>query len=154
MSRADPAPARTTSGSAAGSIRTPSPRTARASNRASNNAAATVTIKEDGAYAGTYDYAAQARDNLAFSRLLDRIDRSLIALGRAGRRRELVVKPITQAEQNALLYTRWVRRNQEEVERASGGRGPCVRIGVCWTMLIPHTVQKSTRGSLKWRFLQ
>lgn len=35
---------------------------------------------------------------------------------------ERVVKPITLAEENRLLYTRWVRRNREEVERRSNGR--------------------------------
>jgi tricorn protease len=34
---------------------------------------------------------------------------------------EIVVKPITPAEENRLLYTRWVKRNQDEVDRQSGG---------------------------------
>jgi tricorn protease len=37
-------------------------------------------------------------------------------------KREITVKPITAREENALLYRRWVLRNQEEVERLSGGR--------------------------------
>jgi Tol biopolymer transport system component/C-terminal processing protease CtpA/Prc len=59
-----------------------------------------------------------------FNQLLNRRagDRVLVVLLEGGKRRELVVKPITQAEQNALLYTRWVRRNQEEVDRASNGQ--------------------------------
>lgn len=36
--------------------------------------------------------------------------------------RQIVVKPITLAEENRLLYTRWVKRNEEEVDRLSGGR--------------------------------
>ncbi len=35
--------------------------------------------------------------------------------------RDLVVVPITLGEQNPLLYTRWVRRNEAEVERLSAG---------------------------------
>jgi tricorn protease len=37
-------------------------------------------------------------------------------------RREVVTKPVTLAEENRLLYTRWVKRNQEEVDRLSNGR--------------------------------
>lgn len=36
--------------------------------------------------------------------------------------RELIVKPVTLAEENALLYKRWVRRNAEEVDRLSNGQ--------------------------------
>jgi len=36
--------------------------------------------------------------------------------------RQIVVKPITPAEENRLLYARWVKRNEEEVDRLSGGR--------------------------------
>ncbi len=39
----------------------------------------------------------------------------------AGASRDLVVMPITLAEQNTLLYNRWVKRNEAEVERASNG---------------------------------
>ena len=46
----------------------------------------------------------------------------LIALTAAGAQREIVVKPVTSAEEGRLLYVRWVKRNREEVERASGGR--------------------------------
>ena len=38
-----------------------------------------------------------------------------------GATRDLVVMPVTLGEQNALLYTRWVKRNETEVERASNG---------------------------------
>ncbi len=40
----------------------------------------------------------------------------------AGATRELVVMPITLAAQNSLLYTRWVKRNEAEVERLSNGQ--------------------------------
>ncbi|MBP1659260.1 MAG: peptidase, partial [Candidatus Aminicenantes bacterium] len=44
------------------------------------------------------------------------------AAGAAPLRREITVKPVSPREENALLYRRWVLRNQEEVERLSGGR--------------------------------
>jgi tricorn protease len=44
----------------------------------------------------------------------------LVADGPA--KREITVKPISAREESALLYQRWVRRNQEEVDRLSGGR--------------------------------
>lgn len=37
-------------------------------------------------------------------------------------RKEWVVKPITPAEENSLLYKRWVRRNAEEVDKLSNGQ--------------------------------
>ncbi|MCM5529984.1 S41 family peptidase [Parasegetibacter sp. NRK P23] len=37
-------------------------------------------------------------------------------------RRELRVKPISLGEENSLLYKRWVRRNQDEVDRLSNGQ--------------------------------
>ena len=46
----------------------------------------------------------------------------LIVVVEGDKKRELVVKPITIAEESRLLYARWVRRNQEEVDRASGGQ--------------------------------
>lgn len=46
----------------------------------------------------------------------------LLALLEGTTRTEAVVKPVTPAEENRLLYTRWVRRNQDEVERLSNGR--------------------------------
>jgi len=39
----------------------------------------------------------------------------------AGVARDLVVMPITLGEQNSLLYTRWVKRNEAEVDRLSNG---------------------------------
>ncbi|MDB5229935.1 MAG: peptidase [Chitinophagaceae bacterium] len=37
-------------------------------------------------------------------------------------RREIIVKPISTGEENVLLYKRWVRRNQDEVEKLSNGQ--------------------------------
>lgn len=45
----------------------------------------------------------------------------LLTLVEGGKRRDIVVKPITTTEENRLLYTRWVKRNQEEVEKMSKG---------------------------------
>lgn len=37
-------------------------------------------------------------------------------------RSEVVVKPVSLAEENRLLYTRWVKRNADEVEKLSNGQ--------------------------------
>lgn len=37
-------------------------------------------------------------------------------------KKELVVKPISIGEENALLYKRWVRKNQDEVDKMSNGQ--------------------------------
>jgi Tol biopolymer transport system component/C-terminal processing protease CtpA/Prc len=39
----------------------------------------------------------------------------------SGATRDIVVMPITLGEQNGLLYTRWVKRNEAEVDRLSNG---------------------------------
>ena len=39
-----------------------------------------------------------------------------------GRQRNIVVTPVSLAEETDLLYKRWVKRNQEEVTRLSGGQ--------------------------------
>ncbi|HEX6307082.1 MAG TPA: S41 family peptidase, partial [Longimicrobiales bacterium] len=59
-----------------------------------------------------------------FARLLNRkADRSVLLTLRDGSStRDVVVKPISAVEENRLLYTRWVRRNRDEVEERSGGR--------------------------------
>jgi len=44
------------------------------------------------------------------------------AAGAATVKRDLTVKPISPREESGLLYRRWVRRNQSEVEKLSGGR--------------------------------
>lgn len=46
----------------------------------------------------------------------------LLRLREGNATREVVVKPVNQAAENRLRYERWVRRNQEEVERLSEGR--------------------------------
>ena len=46
----------------------------------------------------------------------------LLGLMAGGTRRELVVRPVTGAQENQLLYARWVERNRAEVERLSNGR--------------------------------
>jgi tricorn protease len=62
--------------------------------------------------------------DMDYVRLLNRKSGQNVLLTlRAGRSsRDVVVKPITPAEENRLVYTRWVRNNREEVERLSGGR--------------------------------
>jgi tricorn protease len=40
----------------------------------------------------------------------------------APEKREIAVKPVSQREESALLYRRWVLRNQDEVDRLSGSR--------------------------------
>ncbi len=37
-------------------------------------------------------------------------------------RKQFTVKPITIGEENQLLYKRWVKKNQDEVEKLSGGK--------------------------------
>ena len=45
----------------------------------------------------------------------------LLTIADADRKQDVMVKPVTMADENRLLYTRWVRRNQDEVEKLSGG---------------------------------
>ncbi len=45
----------------------------------------------------------------------------LLTLADGAAKRDVVVKPIPLADEGRLLYARWVRRNQEEVDRASKG---------------------------------
>ncbi len=40
----------------------------------------------------------------------------------SGSRQQLTVKPISLGEENQLLYKRWVKKNQEEVEKLSNGK--------------------------------
>jgi len=47
--------------------------------------------------------------------------KTLLVVVNGGDRREIVVTPISQSDENRLLYSRWVRRNQEEVDRLSNG---------------------------------
>ena len=46
----------------------------------------------------------------------------LLVVADGAKKTEVVTKPVTLAEENRLLYTRWVRRNQEEVDRLSNGQ--------------------------------
>lgn len=40
----------------------------------------------------------------------------------SGNRQQITVKPISMGQENQLLYRRWVRKNQEEVDRLSDGK--------------------------------
>jgi len=46
----------------------------------------------------------------------------LLTLADGSTKTDVVVKPISPAEEGRLLYARWVRRNREEVDRAGNGR--------------------------------
>jgi Tol biopolymer transport system component/C-terminal processing protease CtpA/Prc len=46
----------------------------------------------------------------------------LLGLLDGSTRSEIVVKPVTLADENRLLYTRWVKRNADEVTRLSNGQ--------------------------------
>jgi Tol biopolymer transport system component/C-terminal processing protease CtpA/Prc len=48
--------------------------------------------------------------------------KTLLLVADGDRKFDVVVKPITPGEESRLLYTRWVRRNQEEVDRLSHGQ--------------------------------
>jgi hypothetical protein len=45
----------------------------------------------------------------------------LIGVADGATKSEVVVKPVSIAEENRLLYTRWIKRNQDEVDKTSGG---------------------------------
>jgi Tol biopolymer transport system component/C-terminal processing protease CtpA/Prc len=46
----------------------------------------------------------------------------LLSVNRNNNRKEIVVKPVSLVAENALLYKRWVRRNQDEVDKLSHGQ--------------------------------
>jgi tricorn protease len=46
---------------------------------------------------------------------------TLVSLIDGNNKKDITIKPITTGEENGLLYRRWVRRNQDEVERLSNG---------------------------------
>ncbi len=48
--------------------------------------------------------------------------RMLLVIAEGDKKTELTIKPVALNEENALLYKRWVLRNQEEVDRASNGQ--------------------------------
>ena len=47
---------------------------------------------------------------------------TLLTMLDGSRRFDLVVKPVSLGEENRLLYARWVKRNADEVEKASNGQ--------------------------------
>jgi C-terminal processing protease CtpA/Prc/Tol biopolymer transport system component len=47
---------------------------------------------------------------------------TLIVILDGNTRRELTVKPVPTGEENSLLYRRWVKKNQDEVDRLSNGQ--------------------------------
>ncbi|GGH56869.1 Tol biopolymer transport system component/C-terminal processing protease CtpA/Prc [Filimonas zeae] len=47
---------------------------------------------------------------------------TLLVIADGNTRKEVVVKPITPGEESGLLYRRWVRKNQEEVDKLSNGK--------------------------------
>lgn len=48
--------------------------------------------------------------------------RTLLVVADGEKKIDVVVKPITLGEEGRLLYTRWVKRNQDEVDRLSNGQ--------------------------------
>jgi Tol biopolymer transport system component/C-terminal processing protease CtpA/Prc len=47
---------------------------------------------------------------------------TLLTIVDGNERREIIVKPVTLGEENGLLYRRWVRRNQDDVDKLSNGQ--------------------------------
>jgi tricorn protease len=47
---------------------------------------------------------------------------TLLTVVEGTNRRDVIVKPVSPGEESQLLYRRWVRRNQDEVEKLSGGQ--------------------------------
>ena len=48
--------------------------------------------------------------------------RTLLTLEKDGKESKVTVRPISRADENKLLYNRWVKRRAADVERLSGGR--------------------------------
>lgn len=46
----------------------------------------------------------------------------LLVISDNGVKKEVVIKPVSPGEESELLYRRWVRRNQDEVDKASNGQ--------------------------------
>ncbi|MGE5359866.1 MAG: S41 family peptidase [Bacteroidales bacterium] len=59
-----------------------------------------------------------------FSQFLNRKagKKTLLLLSEGTTKRDIVVTPVSLADENRLLYARWVRRNQDEVTRLSNGQ--------------------------------
>jgi len=49
-------------------------------------------------------------------------EKVLLRISYEGAKRDIAVKPVSSREESNLLYRRWILRNQEEVDRLSGGR--------------------------------
>lgn len=47
---------------------------------------------------------------------------TLVIIADGSAKKELILKPISLGEENTLLYKRWVRKNQDEVDRLSDGQ--------------------------------
>jgi tricorn protease len=47
---------------------------------------------------------------------------TLITIVNGNKKEDVIVKPVSAGEENGLLYRRWIRKNQEEVERLSNGK--------------------------------
>lgn len=47
---------------------------------------------------------------------------TLLLIADGATKREIIVKPISTGEENGLLYRRWVKKNQDEVDRLSNGQ--------------------------------
>ncbi len=47
---------------------------------------------------------------------------TLLLLADGASKKEVTVKPISSRDEGTLLYQRWIRRNQDEVDRLSGGK--------------------------------
>ncbi len=48
--------------------------------------------------------------------------KTLLVVTDGSQKREITVKPISLGEENRLLYTRWVHKNEQEVDKASNGQ--------------------------------
>jgi len=46
----------------------------------------------------------------------------LLGIADGGTKTEIVVKPVALADENRLLYARWIKRNADEVDRVSNGQ--------------------------------
>lgn len=47
---------------------------------------------------------------------------TLITIVNGNKKEDVIIKPISIGEENGLLYRRWIRNNQEEVEKLSNGK--------------------------------
>jgi Tol biopolymer transport system component len=47
---------------------------------------------------------------------------TLLLIADGATKKEVIIKPISTGEENGLLYKRWIKRNQDEVEKLSNGQ--------------------------------